>query len=57
MRIFIKAPLTCIGGIIMAFSLSPQLSLILSCSVLAGGTFIYLHPVWASQVLYGAESG
>ena len=33
MRIFLKAPLTCIGGVVMAVSLNPRLSLVMLAAV------------------------
>jgi ATP-binding cassette subfamily B protein len=43
MRIFVKAPLTCIGGLIMATQLNPRLAVVLAVVVPIVGLFIYLN--------------
>ncbi|HEX2985284.1 MAG TPA: ABC transporter ATP-binding protein [Caproiciproducens sp.] len=42
MRIFFKAPVTCVGSIILAVMLSPKLSLILFAAVLLIAAFIFI---------------
>ncbi|WP_289142605.1 ABC transporter ATP-binding protein [uncultured Brevibacillus sp.] len=43
MRIFVKAPLMCIGGLIMATQLNPELAVVLAIVVPIVGLFIYLN--------------
>lgn len=43
MRIFVKAPLTCIGGLSMATQLNPRLAVVLAVVVPIVGLFIYLN--------------
>lgn len=42
MRIFVKAPLLCIGGLVMAFLLNPQMALVLLAVVPIVGTIIFI---------------
>ncbi|GLX67989.1 ABC transporter ATP-binding protein [Paenibacillus glycanilyticus] len=43
MRIFVKAPMLCIGGFIMAFRLNPYLSIVLMCAIPLVGLMIVLN--------------
>ncbi len=42
MRIFVKAPLLCIGGLVMAFLLNPKMALVLLAVVPIVGTIIFI---------------
>ncbi|MFD2370201.1 ABC transporter ATP-binding protein [Brevibacillus sp. GCM10020057] len=43
MRIFVKAPLTCIGGLVMAVQLNARLAVVLAVVVPVVGLFIFLN--------------